>query len=46
MNMAAWMRSFDKVKQRVSSLELLFPGHDVSMLRDYPRVAEGVTQLV
>ncbi len=45
-NMIAWMRSYDKVKGRVSSLELLFPGHDESMLRDYPRVAEGVTRLV
>jgi len=45
-NMIAWMRSFDKVKARGSSPDLLFPGHDVSMLRNYPEVAEGVTRLV
>ncbi|OGP88188.1 MAG: hypothetical protein A2156_03775 [Deltaproteobacteria bacterium RBG_16_48_10] len=45
-DMVAWMKSYDKVKSKVSSLDLLFPGHDVKMFTDYPKVAEDITRLV
>ena len=45
-DMVAWMKSYDKVKSKVSSLDLLFPGHDIKMLTDYPKVAEDITRLV
>lgn len=46
VDMVAWMKTYDKLKSRVSSLDLLFPGHDVKMFTDYPRVAEDITRLV
>lgn len=46
IDMVAWMRTYDKLKAKVSSLDLLFPGHDMKMLTDYPRVAEDITRLV
>lgn len=46
IDMVAWMRSFEKLKSRVSSPDLLFPGHDPLMTHDYPKVAPGITKLV
>jgi len=46
VDMVAWMKTYDKVKSKVSSLDLLFPGHDTKMLTDYPKVAEDITRLV
>jgi len=45
-NMVEWMKTYDKLRARVSSMDLLFPGHDPIMSEDYPKIAEGVTQLV
>lgn len=45
MDMPAWIQSFDKVKSK-APIDLIFPGHDVLMYQNYPKVAEGVTQLV
>ncbi len=45
-DLPAWVRSWDKLKAKASSLELLFPGHDVALSRNYPEVAPGVTRLV
>ncbi len=44
-DMVAWMKSYDKLRARASSLDLLFPGHDTALLDDYPKVAEGVARL-
>jgi len=44
-DMIAWMESYDKLKSRVSSLDLLFPGHDMKMSTHYPKMAEDITQL-
>ena len=46
VDMVAWIRSYDKLKSKVSSLELLFPGHDPLMSQNYPEIEKGVTQLV
>jgi len=45
-DMVAWMESYDKLRAKASALELIFPGHDVLMLQNYPKVAEDVTRLV
>jgi glyoxylase-like metal-dependent hydrolase (beta-lactamase superfamily II) len=45
MDMPAWIRSFDKVKSK-AAIDLIFPGHDILMDQNYPKVAEGITQLV
>jgi glyoxylase-like metal-dependent hydrolase (beta-lactamase superfamily II) len=46
IDMVAWMKTYDKLKSRVSSPDLFFPGHDMKMLTDYPKVAEDITRLV
>lgn len=43
-DMAAWLRTYEKLKS-LSPVELLFPGHDMAMLTDYPLVAPDVTRL-
>jgi hypothetical protein len=45
-DMVAWMKTYDKLKSKVSSINLLFPGHDLKMATHYPKVAEGITRLV
>jgi glyoxylase-like metal-dependent hydrolase (beta-lactamase superfamily II) len=45
-DMIAWMKSYDKIRAKASSLDLIFPGHDPAMLKDFPRVAEDVSRLV
>lgn len=44
-DMVAWLESFDKLRAKASSIDLIFPGHDVMMLNNYPKVAENVTRL-
>jgi glyoxylase-like metal-dependent hydrolase (beta-lactamase superfamily II) len=44
-NLPAWLESMQRLRGRVSSPELLFPGHDLKMSQDYPEVAPGVTRL-
>jgi glyoxylase-like metal-dependent hydrolase (beta-lactamase superfamily II) len=46
MDFVAWMKTYDKLRSRVSSLDLLFPGHDILMFENYPEVASGITRLV
>ena len=45
-DMIAWLKSYDKLRAKASSIDLIFPGHDVIMLQNYPKVAEDVTRLV
>jgi glyoxylase-like metal-dependent hydrolase (beta-lactamase superfamily II) len=45
-DLIAWLETYDKLRKRASSVDLLFPGHDALMLTSYPRVAEDVTRLV
>jgi len=46
MDMVGWLVSYDKLRGRASSIDLIFPGHDTGMLTDYPKVTEDVTRLV
>jgi len=45
-DMVVWMESFDKVRAKASSIDLIFPGHDVKMFNDFPKIAENITRLV
>jgi len=45
-DMIAWMKSYDKIRAKASSIDLIFPGHDPALLENYPRVAKDVSQLV
>jgi glyoxylase-like metal-dependent hydrolase (beta-lactamase superfamily II) len=45
-DMVAWMKSYDKIRAKASSMELIFPGHDTALIDRYPKVAEDVTRLV
>lgn len=44
-DLPAWLRSWDKLKAKASSLDLLFPGHDIAMANDYPQIAPRITRL-
>jgi len=46
VNQVALLQTFDKLRARAASLDLLFPGHDPRLTENYPAVAEGVTRLV
>lgn len=46
-DLPAWLRSYTKLREKVNgNFKMVFPGHDVKMLDDYPKVTEDVTQLV
>jgi len=45
-DMIAWMKSYDKIKAKASAIDLIFPGHDLALLENYPRIAEDVSRLV
>lgn len=45
-DLPAWVKSWDKLEAKATSLEMLFPGHDIAMERDYPEIAPRITRLV
>jgi glyoxylase-like metal-dependent hydrolase (beta-lactamase superfamily II) len=45
-DMVAWMKSYDKIRAKASSIDLIFPGHDTALIDHYPKVAEDVSRLV
>lgn len=45
-DMIAWMKSYDKIRAKASSIDLIFPGHDPALLANYPNVAQDVSRLV
>ena len=44
-DMPAWLESYDKLRSRASSIDLIFPGHDMELLTGYQKVAHDVTRL-
>jgi glyoxylase-like metal-dependent hydrolase (beta-lactamase superfamily II) len=46
MDLIGCLASYDKIKAKATSLELVFVGHDLKLSTDYPKVAEDVTRLV
>ncbi len=45
VDLVGWMKSYEKLRVKASSLDLIFPGHDPLMTQNYPKVAEDVTRL-
>jgi glyoxylase-like metal-dependent hydrolase (beta-lactamase superfamily II) len=45
VDLVGWMRTYDKLRERVSSQDLLFPGHDRRLRENYPQVAPDITRL-
>lgn len=45
VDLVAWMKTYEKLRERASSLDLMFPGHDSLMSENYPEVAKDVTKL-
>lgn len=45
-DMIAWMKSYDKIRAKASSIDLIFPGHDIALMDHYPKIAEDVSRLV
>jgi len=45
-DMRAWMKTYDKLRAKASSLDLMFPGHDPALLENFPKIAEDVVRLV
>ena len=46
VDLVGWMKTYDKLRERASSPELLFPGHDRLLAENYPEVAADITRLV
>jgi hypothetical protein len=45
-DLIGWIESYDKLRAKATAIDLVFPGHDMSMAKDFPKVAEDVTRLV
>jgi len=45
-NLVEWLKTYDRLRARVSSLELLFPGHDPLLTENFPKIADGITKLI
>ena len=46
VDLVGWMKTYDKLRERAASLDLIFPGHDPLMSENYPAVAKDITKLV
>jgi len=46
VDLLGWMQTYDKLRERVSSPDLLFPGHDLLLTENYPEIARDITRLV
>ena len=46
VDLVGWMKTYDKLRKKASSPELLFPGHDPLLTSNYPEVAKDVTRLL
>ncbi len=45
MDLLACLASYDKIRAKAASLDLVFVGHDAKMYTDFPKVAADVTRL-
>jgi glyoxylase-like metal-dependent hydrolase (beta-lactamase superfamily II) len=46
VDLVGWMKTYEKLREKASSPDLLFPGHDRLMSENYPQVAQDITRLV
>ncbi len=45
VDLVGWMKTYEKLRKKASSPDLLFPGHDPLMSKNYPEVAKDITRL-
>jgi glyoxylase-like metal-dependent hydrolase (beta-lactamase superfamily II) len=45
VDLVAWMKTYERLREKASSLDLMFPGHDLLLSENYPHVAKDVTRL-
>jgi len=45
IDLVATLNTYDKLKKKASSIDLIFPGHDRRMLEEYPVIEEDITKL-
>lgn len=43
-NLPVWLETYEKLRAK-APVENIFPGHDVKMLTDFPKVADDITRL-
>lgn len=46
VDLVGWVKTYRKLRAKASSLDLLFPGHDPLMLKNYPEIAKDIARLV
>ncbi len=46
VNLVEWMKTYDKLRSKASSIDLIFPGHDPIMSTHYPEITKDITKLV
>jgi hypothetical protein len=46
VDLVGWMKTYDKLRSKASSIDLIFPGHDPIMTSAYPKVKKDITRLV
>jgi len=46
VDLMGWMKTYDKLRSKASSIDLIFPGHDPIMTNAYPKVKKDITRLV
>lgn len=46
VDLVGWMKSYDKLREKASSPDLLFLGHDRRLVENYPAVARDIARLV
>ena len=46
VDLVGWMKTYDKLRRKASSIDLIFPGHDPIMSSAYPTVKKDITRLV
>jgi glyoxylase-like metal-dependent hydrolase (beta-lactamase superfamily II) len=45
-NLVEWLKTYERLKSKVSTQDLLIPGHDPLLTENYPQIADGITKLV
>ncbi|MDD4363073.1 MAG: N-acyl homoserine lactonase family protein [Atribacterota bacterium] len=45
-NLPEWLKSYSMLREKVSSIEYLFPGHDPLMYENYPKITKNISRLV
>ena len=46
VDLVGWMKSYEKLRAKAESIDLIFPGHDFLMAENYPEIVKDITKLV